>query len=154
MARAIGEPTDDYIAAVDKRVYFTREEAQHSDQLAHTRQRLARQVAGLERQKDRVASLLRPLTAGALALPSRREEREEVPIMECYEHIFRDWAWGAREVDQLRTLVERGLPEAAGAIAITAPAQDVWPPTSMRAGGPGGLTLSTSTRSRCSSRRR
>ncbi len=109
---------DDFIAVVEKRVYFTREEAERADQLAHTRQRLARQVAGLEHQKDRVASLLRPLTAGAIALPSRREEREKLPIMECYEHIFRDWAWGAREVDQLRALVEPALPQGAGAIAI------------------------------------
>src|SRR5262249_17937117 len=108
----------DYVAAVDKCVYFTREEEQGADQLAHTRQRLARQIAGLERQKERVASLLRPVTAGALALPLRHEEREKLSIMECYEHIFRDWAWGAREVDQLRALVEPALPDDAGAIAV------------------------------------
>jgi len=109
---------DDYVAAVDKCLYFTREEEQRSDQLAHTRQRLARQRAALERQRDRVASVLRPLTDGAIVLPSRPEDHEKLPIMECYEHIFRDWAWGAREVDQLRALVEPALPEAAGAIAI------------------------------------
>ena len=47
------------------------------------------------------------------AIPSRPEPGPQLAILECYEHLFRDWVWGEREcaltLDFVEPLVPAGL---------------------------------------------
>lgn len=111
--------TDEYLALVNKRLFFARQEAAAADHLPRTKRRLEQVIAGLESQRVKIASILRPLGNDvALHIPSRPEVRDNLALLECYEHIFRDWAWGSDEVDRLRALIERSLPEGLDAVAI------------------------------------
>ena len=48
----------------------------------------------------------------AAAIPSRPEPGSQAAILECYEHVFRDWAWGEREcaltLDFVKPMVPAG----------------------------------------------
>jgi hypothetical protein len=109
---------DEYLRLTEKRLFFARQEMELPDRLPRTRQRLAHFVAGLEDQQNKIAALLRPLSEGALAVPSRPEGRETLALLECYENIFRDWAWGAKEIDRARALVEPALADAMNTLAV------------------------------------
>jgi hypothetical protein len=41
-----------------------------------------------------------------------------VPILECFENVFRDWAWGGREIESCLSLVGRVAREVRGRIAV------------------------------------
>ena len=109
---------DEYRARVKKRVFFSQEELALPDRLPRTRQRIAQLMAGLEHQQERIAALMRPLSAGALAVPPRPEARQSLALLDCYENIFRDWAWGTAEIDRVRALVEPAFPDAVGTLAV------------------------------------
>jgi len=109
---------DDYTATVEARVQALQREAEHAQLLPRTRQRLLRIANGFAQQIEAVTALFEPLDAGtdemtASAFPSRPEPTPQPAILECYEHIFRDWSWGAREcalaLDFVKPLVPAGL---------------------------------------------
>jgi uncharacterized protein YbaR (Trm112 family) len=110
---------DDYTTSVEARVAeLQREAAEDVTLLPRTRQRLMRIASGFAQQLESVAALFEPIDAGAdemaaTAIPSRPEPSAQPLILECYEHVFRDWAWGEREcalaLDFVKPLVPSGL---------------------------------------------
>jgi SAM-dependent methyltransferase len=109
---------DDYTTSVEARVQELHREAEAADLLPRTRQRLQRIANGFARQVESVTALFDPLDAGtdelaAAAIPSRPEPSPQPLILECYEHVFRDWVWGEREcalaLDAVKPLLPSGL---------------------------------------------
>ena len=114
---------DDYTSTVESRVQELQHEADAAELLPRTRQRLLRIAKGFAQQVESVTALFEPLDEGsdemaASAIPSRPEPGLQPAILECYEHVFRDWAWGEREcaltLDFIKPLVPAGL----GRVAI------------------------------------
>jgi SAM-dependent methyltransferase len=109
---------DDYTSNVESRVGELQREADEAPLLPRTRQRLLRIATGFAQQVEAVASLFEPLDMGAdemaaTVIPSRPEPSPQPLILECYEHVFRDWAWGEREcamtLDFIKPLVPSGV---------------------------------------------
>ena len=109
---------DDYTATIESRVQELQRDAEAPDLLPRTKQRLLRIASGFANQLEAVAALFEPLDAGsdeqvAAVIPSRPEPGAQAAILECYEHVFRDWAWGEREcaltLDFIKPLVPPGL---------------------------------------------
>ena len=84
--------------------------------LPRTRARLGRVSEGLQMQRALVTSVLSPLRAGAIVLPTSAPFTSEPGAASCdlfsrYEGVFRDWAWGEAEsratLRLLRQLVAR-----------------------------------------------
>lgn len=110
---------NDYVDATESPLQTWRTEAQRADLLPHTRARLERHVSGLEEQRARVGELLRDLAQGsAQGLPTRSEPGDKAAILRCYEHLFRDWAWGAAECEAMLSIVARLAPRPLGAVAV------------------------------------
>jgi SAM-dependent methyltransferase/uncharacterized protein YbaR (Trm112 family) len=108
---------DDYTSHIEARVQELQREAESPDLLPRTRQRLAHIAGGFTQQLEAVTALFEPLDAGtdalaAAAIPSRPEPGLQA-ILECYEHVFRDWLWGEREcaltLDFVAPLIPAGL---------------------------------------------
>lgn len=87
--------------------------AAESDLLPATRERLARQKAGLEHLGEQIFALLAPFgfshgeAGGALPrdrIPSRQH------VTSYLETVFRDWCWGEAEIAQMLELVRPHLP--------------------------------------------
>lgn len=109
---------DDYSAGVEARIATLRQEAKGPDLLPRTRRRLARIADGFAQQLEAIASRFEAFDVGAddvvsAAIPSRSEPGAQAAVLECYEHLFRDWAWGETEcalaLDFVRPLIPRGL---------------------------------------------
>ena len=109
---------DDYTSTIESRVAELQREAEAPDLLPRTRNRLLRIANGFAQQIEAVAALFEPLDVGtdemiAAAIPSRPEPGPSPAILECYEHLFRDWVWGEREcqltLDFIKPLVPAGL---------------------------------------------
>jgi hypothetical protein len=114
---------DDYTSNVESRVQELQREAESSELLPRTRQRLARIANGFAEQVEAVASLFEPLDAGADPLissivPNRPEASLQPVILECYEHVFRDWAWGERECALTLDFIKPLLPAGLGRVAV------------------------------------
>ncbi len=113
---------DDYSSSVETRVASMRQEAEAPELLARTSARMLRIAAGFEQQLEAVQTLFEPLDAGsdqvvAAAFPSRPEPGQPA-ILECYEHLFRDWVWGARECELALRFVEPLVPKDLGRVAV------------------------------------
>jgi uncharacterized protein YbaR (Trm112 family) len=113
---------DDYSNGVEMRGASLKQEAEAPDLLPRTRRRLLRIADGFGQQLAAVDALFEPLQAGfdptpSMAVPSRPEPGREAAILECYEHLFRDWSWGERECAAalafVAPLVPEGLPRVA-----------------------------------------
>jgi hypothetical protein len=100
---------EDYAAVTADRVRGMRAEAELPGLLPRTRARVARVVGAVEAQREFVEARLAPLRAGALLLPPTRSDGTQA-VLEHYENLFRDWAWGEAEVARARELVERAWP--------------------------------------------
>jgi uncharacterized protein YbaR (Trm112 family) len=112
-----------YLSGVDMRVSGLRAEAHAPALLPKTRGRLARLAEGLAVHRDRLASLCHPLELGAdpfasEAIPPRAEAGQQAAILECYEHLFRDWAWGTAECETSLGLIAPLLPKNLPRIAV------------------------------------
>jgi SAM-dependent methyltransferase len=100
-----------------------RQEALAAELLPRTRQRLGRMAAGLEQQLEAITALFSPLDLDAdllpsTAIPSRPEPGPQVPVLEYYEHVFRDWVWGERECAEALALVGPAIPARLPRVAI------------------------------------
>jgi SAM-dependent methyltransferase/uncharacterized protein YbaR (Trm112 family) len=113
---------DDYSTSVEMRIGALRQEAEGAELLPRTQRRLRRIADGFAAQLDQVSALFEPLESGAdpfgsMAIPNRPEPGHQAAILECYEHLFRDWAWGTREhelaLDFVAPLVPEKLPRVA-----------------------------------------
>jgi uncharacterized protein YbaR (Trm112 family) len=109
---------DDYTTQMESRVHELEREAEAPHLLPRTRQRILRIARGFAQQLEAVTSLFEPLDAGAdqwaaSAIPSRPEPGAQLAILECYDHVFRDWCWGEPEcalaIDFIAPLVPAGL---------------------------------------------
>jgi len=114
---------DDYTTTVEARVQELQAESESAQLLPRTRQRLARIAAGFAQQIEAIAALFDPLDAGtdemaASAIPSRPEAALQPAILECYEHVFRDWVWGERECALTLDFIKPLLPAGLGRIAM------------------------------------
>ena len=115
---------DDYTTTVEARVKeLQREAGEDAHLLPRTRQRLMRIASGFAQQVDAITSLFEPLDAGtdemaAAAIPSRPEPSLQPLILECYEHVFRDWLWGERECAMMLDFIKPLLPVGLGRVAI------------------------------------
>lgn len=114
---------DDYSAGVEARARALRREAEAANLLPRTSRRLLRIADGLEHQLEVLTGLFEPLDVGsdplvAAAIPSRADPGEQVAILEGYEHVFRDWAWGARECELALGFVAPLVPKGVDRVAI------------------------------------
>jgi SAM-dependent methyltransferase len=114
---------DDYSNSIEARVGTLRREAEAADVLPRTRGRLARIAAALEQQLDAVTSLFEPLDAGsdpliAAAIATGPEPGGQLAVVEGYEQVFRDWAWGAPECELALKFVAPLVPDGLDRVAI------------------------------------
>ncbi|HMF39532.1 MAG TPA: class I SAM-dependent methyltransferase [Polyangia bacterium] len=114
---------DDYGQGIELRVATLRQEAEATDMLPRTRQRLGRIADAFVQQLETVTALFDPLDAdpdpmATAVIPSRPEPGAQAAILECYEHLFRDWAWGGRECELALGLVAPLLPAGLDRVAI------------------------------------
>ena len=114
---------DDYTSTVESRVEELRREADEPSLLPRTRQRLLRIAAGFAQQIEAVTELFEPLDAGtdemiAALIPNRPEAASQSAILECYEHVFRDWAWGDRECALTLDFIKPLVPASLSRVAI------------------------------------
>jgi uncharacterized protein YbaR (Trm112 family) len=113
---------DDYSTGIEARVAGIRQEADSPELLPRTGKRLQKIATGFEKQLEVVQALFEPIDAGsdevvAAAFPSRPEPGQAA-ILECYEHLFRDWVWGARECELALDFVQPLLPEGLARVAV------------------------------------
>lgn len=114
---------DDYTANIESRVRELQREAESAELLPRTRERLLRVASGFARQMEAITALFDPIDAGtdaeaASAIPTRPEPGLQPALLECYDHVFRDWAWGERESRLMLELVEPLVPEKLGTVAV------------------------------------
>ncbi len=114
---------DDYTSSVEMRVASLKEEAAGPDVLPKTQRRLLRVAEGFEQQVEAVVALFESLDAGvdqlpAMAIPSRPEGGAQTAVLECYEHVFRDWVWGQRECALALAFLKPVIPDGLGRVAI------------------------------------
>lgn len=112
-----------YLSGVDMRATALLAEARSSDLLPRTRKRLERLAEGLAVHRDRLMALCQPLALaadpfGSEAIPPRPEAGQQAAILECYEHLFRDWAWGTAECATALDLIAPLLPEKLSRVAV------------------------------------
>ena len=106
---------DDYTSGAETRVEALRREAEATHLSPRTRARLLRVAAGLAHQVESVTATFEPLDREdadplvAAAIPGRTDASEQLAVLDQYEAVFRDWAWGAAEhelaLEMLRPLV-------------------------------------------------
>jgi hypothetical protein len=114
---------DDFTSSVEPRIQELQREAESPELLPRTRQRLLRVANGFAQQLEAVTSLFEPLDAGAdemaaTAIPSRPEPGLQTAVLDCYEHVFRDWAWGERECALTLDFIKPLLPAGLGRVAV------------------------------------
>ena len=114
---------DDYSTSVEMRVAALEQEAAEPDLLPRTSRRLTRIARGFAAQIDTVNTLFEPFEAGAdpfpsVAVPTRPEAGQQAAILECYEHLFRDWVWGEHESELALGFVAPLVPEGLSRLAV------------------------------------
>ncbi|MEP6652973.1 MAG: methyltransferase domain-containing protein [Myxococcales bacterium] len=113
----------EYVNAVEGRLREIAAEREQDDLPRRTRERLLRVSAGLDNQRRAVESLLGPLVTDAGQFPSSpfpatADPGAPLAVLQHYENIFRDWAWGAAETKGQRELVQRMLTAAASGAEV------------------------------------
>lgn len=112
-----------YLSGVEMRIQALRGEACTPGLLPRTRDRMDHLAEGLAIHLDRMSTLCQPLKEGAdpfgsEAIPPRAEPGQQAAILECYEHLFRDWAWGGAECETALALIAPLLPEKLKRVAV------------------------------------
>jgi hypothetical protein len=115
---------DEYLTVNEARRLALAAEADQPHLLPLTRERLQRVRAGLRADHDRFEALFADVKRGALIAPASMIAARpdpnggDLPLLKCYENVFRDWAWGDRENELARALVERLRPGPLGRLAV------------------------------------
>lgn len=111
----------DYREVTTLRIRQLRTEHAQPDLLPSTRQRLERLIDAKEHEIRLLPRLCAPLlenTSGR-EVPSRSEAGgNRLALFDCYEHVFRDWAWGGAESERLVSLVAELVHEPLERLAI------------------------------------
>lgn len=115
----------EYRAAVERRLREIAAERDRDDLSRRTRERLLRISGGLDQQRVAVESLMAPVVESAAQLPSLPRPSNPDPaaslaVLQHYENIFRDWAWGEEENDAQRLLLQKlaSSPTPLGRLAV------------------------------------
>jgi SAM-dependent methyltransferase len=104
---------DDYLDVTDNRIRFMQREASFDDILPRTRARLHRLIEAKSTERIRIQEIfaglaLDPRPKPHATIPSRPEPLGgRLKVLEWYEHVFRDWAWGEPESSRYAALVAR-----------------------------------------------
>jgi uncharacterized protein YbaR (Trm112 family) len=104
---------EDYMEVTDTRIRFMQREAADDDILPRTRTRLLRLIEAKSTERNRIGELFAALEIGMVdrsraTVPSRPEPLGgRLAVLEWYEHVFRDWAWGGPENTHLASIVTR-----------------------------------------------
>jgi len=102
--------------AREKRVFFSQEEL--ALRIGSPRTRSASPSSWpASRSAGTNAALMRPLSAGALAVPPRPEARPVAGLLDCSEHLPR-WPGAPPRSIRVRALVEPAFPDAVGTLAV------------------------------------
>lgn len=115
---------DDYSAGIEARIGALRQQVESGTGLAPlTRTRLDRLAGGLAHQLETVAGLFEPLDTGgdpllSSVMPGGTDQGGDAAVLERYELLFRDWAWGSPEVEQARDFAAPLLPAGLDRIAV------------------------------------
>ncbi|HYO95131.1 MAG TPA: hypothetical protein VER33_11500 [Polyangiaceae bacterium] len=115
---------DDYLEVTASRIRHMRGETELPGLLPRTRARLQRIIEAKERERTIIPELLAPLRPATLDAsvphaPSRPEALAgRLAVLEWYEHIFRDWAWGGAENARLAALVQSFVPRPLELLAV------------------------------------
>jgi uncharacterized protein YbaR (Trm112 family)/SAM-dependent methyltransferase len=102
---------EDYREVTDARIRFMEKEAELHDVLPRTRARLRRMIEAKSTERDSIRQLFAglevdPSRRPSPAVPSRPETLGgRLAVLECYEHVFRDWVWGEPESSRVAALV-------------------------------------------------
>lgn len=77
-----------------------------------TRERLLQLTRAMEVERNLVSDVLAPLVCGldveaARLVPGAAAPVRDLQVLQMYETVFRDWAWGAAESERALELVER-----------------------------------------------
>jgi len=102
----------EYLAFTARRIAELEADGRADGLLPRTRTRLQRIVGAMRVERALVENVLAPLRVGSLALPSPGAFSAEpmagtLSLLTCYEHVFRDWAWGDEESNEALAIVER-----------------------------------------------
>lgn len=115
---------DGYAEVLGDRVEGLRAEAAQRGLLPRTRARVWRVAEALVHERKVIrdfAELLgepSPAEKPSSNLPIQLLEADKQAVIECDEHVFRDWVWGQEEVDRLRAFAERMVPERIDTLAV------------------------------------
>ena len=115
---------DDYSTGIESRIGTLRQQVEGATGLLpRTRARLDRLAGGLAHQLETVAGLFEPLDAEtdpllSSVMPGGADQGGDAAVLDRYELLFRDWVWGAPEVEQARDFVAPLLPPDLDRIAV------------------------------------
>jgi len=103
---------EDYLEVTETRIRFMKKEVELEDILPRTRARLLRIIDAKSTERARIQELFAAIERSSpiprRMVPSRPEGLGgRLAVLEWYEHVFRDWAWGEPENTRLANLVAR-----------------------------------------------
>lgn len=110
----------DYQLFTETRLREIGAERERASLLELTRARLSLLLQGMTQERALVGDLLAPLLDGldvdvAGTVPGSAAPGRDLRLLEMYETVFRDWAWGEAESERALALVERLARAALGA---------------------------------------
>jgi SAM-dependent methyltransferase len=112
----------EYVFVLDERATALAAEARQPGLLPRTRARVERVAESVLHEAKVMRDFAGVLAASphpaGPALPTQLLEHDKRALLECDEHVFRDWVWGHEEVERLRLFSERMLPKQIGNLAI------------------------------------
>lgn len=112
---------EDYVEVTRERIREWTWEAEQGGILTLTRERLIRLVVAKQRELGIVSALFEPFRSGHPAghpVARAAEDANRLAVLECYENVFRDWAWGGGESAKLVELVRPHVPAGVKAMAV------------------------------------
>ena len=102
---------DEHQQVTQERIRFMEEESRWPHLLPRTRARMKNIIAAKTHERRAIADLFTHLRQGALFLPSAgvpaipENLGGRLSLLEWYENLFRDWAWGDAEAERLCRMV-------------------------------------------------
>jgi uncharacterized protein YbaR (Trm112 family) len=114
---------EEYLAITETRVRELGNERRGEHLLPQTRQRLLSVIRAMDVERASIRERFAALVAGverlpASAIPTSFVRAGDLPILKCYENVFRDFAWGQRESKLALEHVARLASAALGQMAV------------------------------------
>ncbi|MBC8134243.1 MAG: methyltransferase domain-containing protein [Deltaproteobacteria bacterium] len=110
-----------YVTAIEERLREISLEREADELPRRTRERLLRVLGALHTQRRAVETLMAPMLANVGQTPlaalsshpafaANSDAAAPLAVLQHYENIFRDWAWGQEENDRQRDMLQRLIP--------------------------------------------